>query len=112
VVTNADLSFTTRWQALKAPATLRANDRIDNAVGVIIATDASSSSSSARFAAASSRLQRCDLPINRVQLCLLRRRQARLQPSADPVLAPPVVDRLVAQIQVAGDFDHLAAGRQ
>jgi len=37
-VTNADLSFTTRQQALKAPATLKANARIDNAVGVIIAT--------------------------------------------------------------------------
>lgn len=37
-VTNADLSFTTRLQALKAPATLKANARIDNAVGVIIAT--------------------------------------------------------------------------
>src|SRR5215207_6893697 len=37
-VANADLSFTTRRQALKAPATLKANARIDNAVGVIIAT--------------------------------------------------------------------------
>jgi len=36
-VANADLSFTTRQQARKAPATLKANARIDNAVGVIIA---------------------------------------------------------------------------
>lgn len=36
-VANADLSFTTRQQALTAPATLKANARIDNAVGVIIA---------------------------------------------------------------------------
>jgi GAF domain-containing protein len=36
-VANADLSFTTRQQAVKAPATLTANARIDNAVGVIIA---------------------------------------------------------------------------
>ncbi len=36
-VANADLSFTTRQQAVKAPATMKANARIDNAVGVIIA---------------------------------------------------------------------------
>jgi GAF domain-containing protein len=36
-VANADLSFTTRQQALSAPATLKANARIHNAVGVIIA---------------------------------------------------------------------------
>ena len=35
-VANADLSFTTRQQALRAPATLAANTRIHNAVGVII----------------------------------------------------------------------------
>jgi GAF domain-containing protein len=36
-VANADLSFTTRQQALSAPTTLKTNARIHNAVGVIIA---------------------------------------------------------------------------
>jgi GAF domain-containing protein len=36
-VANADLSLTTRQEALKAPATLATNARIHNAVGVIIA---------------------------------------------------------------------------
>jgi GAF domain-containing protein len=36
-VANADLDFTTRQQAVKAPTTLQTNARIANAVGVIIA---------------------------------------------------------------------------
>jgi GAF domain-containing protein len=36
-VTNADLDFATRQQAVKAPVTLQTNARIANAVGVIIA---------------------------------------------------------------------------
>jgi len=37
-VANADLSFSTRQQAMRAPATLEANTRIDTAVGFIIAS--------------------------------------------------------------------------
>jgi GAF domain-containing protein len=36
-VANADMSFRTRQDAVKAPATLEANARVDNAVGVVIA---------------------------------------------------------------------------
>ncbi len=44
------------------------------------------------------------------KLCLLGRRQPGLETTVDAVLAPPRVDRLVADAQVLGDLGDLAAG--
>jgi hypothetical protein len=51
-----------------------------------------------------------DPPAGGGQLGLLRRGHARLQAAVDAVLAPPVVDRLVADPEILSDLGDLAAG--
>jgi hypothetical protein len=57
-------------------------------------------------------LQRGDLAVRCSEFALLGRRQARLDTAVDSILAPPVVDRLVTDVQVSSDVDDLAAGSQ
>jgi hypothetical protein len=54
------------------------------------------------------RLELPDPLARRDQLSLLRRGQTHLEPTVDAVLAPPRVDRLVADPQIVGDLSDLA----
>jgi hypothetical protein len=53
-----------------------------------------------------------ELAVCCTELSLLSRRQARLDAAVDPILAPPGVDLLVAEVEITSDVDDLAAGGQ
>jgi hypothetical protein len=55
-------------------------------------------------------LQLGDAALGRGQLGLLRARQAGFQATVDAVLAPPGVDRLIADAQRLGDLGDRSAG--